>query len=139
MSVTNNTPQRYINITSAVLAATVGLTTIKQIRYSIKTKKIQSQGDADTAMTFMAKGSQEVTGTVTLEDPVQAAAMIAAASGTFVFTGLNPMTGRVLTVTITNCLFFDTDGDEKHDDVAGVSVTFAGYFTTGVLASVASA
>lgn len=131
MTVTNNPVHRYIDITSAVSANTTGYTTIKQIRYSVKTKIIEGSGDADKNITWMAKGMKRVSGSLTIEDPVQAAALIAGAAADFVFTGTDPVASKALTVTIKNALFFDLDGDEKHDELAGTTVTFAGYMTDG--------
>lgn len=130
MSITYPTAQRYINITSCSLGTTLGINTITKIAYSIKTKMIKGKGDADVTLSFLAKGCAEVDGTIELEDPVQAAALVSAVAGDFVFTGLNPATAKVLTVTIKGALFFDLGGSEVHDDIGKVTVTFSGFLAT---------
>ncbi len=131
MSITYATAQRYIDITSCALGATLGINTVKEIKYKIKTKMIKGSGDADKTLSFQAKGMAEVDGSATIDDVVQAEALLGQAAADLVFTGLNPATGKVLTVTVKNCQFFDMDGTAKHDDLHGTSVTFSGFLVGG--------
>lgn len=124
--------QRFIDITSAACGAAgaVGINSINRIDYRVTTKRIRSSGDADKTNTFLAKGLQMCQGVIHMEDAVQAHALLALAANDFTFTGLNPITAKVMTVIVKGCLFFDTDGSQVHDEVGKTSIAFEGFLAT---------
>lgn len=121
---------RFIDIIGAIVGTT-HVSSITSVSYSQKTKRISGGSDGDKVETFQMKGMNRVSGMITMQDVVQANALLALASGDFVFTG-TPSTGStVLTVTIKGCTFFDDEADAKHDDLHGARVSFSGFNPTG--------
>lgn len=126
---------RYIDITLCrhvdATPTTTNVTTVKRIDYDESTKELASSGDGDKQDTFLAKGMGGVSGRITLEDPVQAAALLALLEGTFTFKGTQGNNLAVTDlVTITNVQFFEDSGSQVHDDIAGNTVSFLGTAAT---------
>lgn len=122
---------RYIDVISCRHAGTL-VTTVKRIDYRQSHTPIRGAGDGDKTETFRAKGKKSVTGTIVLEDPVQAAALKAAAGGDLIFKASegNDLTKRVI-VTIKGVSFFRLSGSHVHDDIHGVQVGFRGFAAAG--------
>lgn len=92
------TKQRFKNITTAKLGASLEINTLKEITVDEQTDVIEDAGDNATASEFLEKGMTRCNFTVQIADPIQAEAMKAAAKGDLIWSG-EPSTGG----TAVNC------------------------------------
>lgn len=128
---------RYIDITLCrhvdPTPTTTNVTTVKRIDYRASTKRLASSGDGDKQDTFLAKGMEGIQGSIVLEDPVQAAALLALLEGILTFKGTQGNTLNLTDlVTITNVQFFEDASGLSHDDIGGCAVSFMGTALTTV-------
>lgn len=122
---------RYIDVISTRHGGVL-VTTVKRVDYRQTHKAIRGAGDGDKTETFRAKGKKSVSGTVVLEDPVQAATLKAAAAGDLILQASegNDLLKRVR-VTIKGVTFFELSGSHVHDDIHGVQLGFSGFAAAG--------
>lgn len=125
------TPHRYFNISSCTIGGTAQFNTIKSISYTQDFTHLASAGDADGAVSFMARGAESVSVTIEMEDGVQAEAILGTAVGNLVFIGQTSNGGSTKTVTIKNFQAFSHTGNDAFNAIAKERVSGHGYDPTG--------
>jgi hypothetical protein len=125
------TKRRYIHIVGA-LFGTLAVNTIQSISFSDDAQEIAASGDDDAADSFLAKGKRTVRGTLVLQDPVQADALMAAAQADLTYSGKPEAGGTAVDVTLKNVIFFARSNTSMHNGVWGESLTFRCYLPTGL-------
>lgn len=127
---------RYGHVTNATHGATA-ITTIKSIDYNEAGGRLTGMGDKDLYPTTQMKGAGDVTGTVVLEDPIQARALRAAAEADLQFEGVAEGSGANLEVTIENVTFFSLAGRDAHNALSQRTLGFAARSNDGQASPVA--
>lgn len=122
--------RRFINIKTFKMGATA-FTTIQSVSINQETQEIAASGDADKVDTFLAKGKETTRGDITLQDPIQAEALRAAAKADITFQGEPEAGGTPTNVTIKNVMFFSNRATKQHNSVWGQSLTWRSYDPTG--------
>jgi hypothetical protein len=121
---------RFFNIKTATHGAT-SVTTIQSVDFDADVQEIADSGDDDAVDTFLMPGKTTVRGTITLKDPVQAAALLGATAADFVFKG-SPQSGGVdVIVTLKNLTFFGLAPRAMHNGVWMQTLRFRLYNPTG--------
>jgi hypothetical protein len=122
--------RRFVNIVSC-LHGTLEINTIQSISFTEDTRQIRASGDNDRSDSFLARGKTSVSGEITLQDPIQAQALKAAAKADLKYSGEPESGGVAVQVTLKNVIFFTRRETDNHDNVWGVSLSFACYMPDG--------
>src|SRR5215211_1604054 len=98
------TRRRYYNPHS-VTHATVEINTVQTISIRKTWQRLAGQGDNDVTDSFQAKVNLQVNGTIVIQDPIQADALLEAASGDLVWEGVPEAGGTPKRETVTGVEF----------------------------------
>jgi hypothetical protein len=105
----------------------VDVTTIQSITYRKNWTRLAGQGDNDLTDSFQAKVNLQVGGTIVIQDPIQADALIDAASASLSWAGVPEEGGAAKTVTITGVSFFTLDETDGHNALDGITLGWNAY------------
>lgn len=125
------TKRRYIHIVGALYGA-LAVNTIQSVSFSDDAQEIAASGDDDQADSFLAKGKRTTRGTLVIQDPVQADALMAAAQADFTYSGKPESGGVAVNMTLKNLIFFARSATQIHNGVWGESLTFRCYLPSGL-------
>lgn len=113
-----------------------GVTTVKSVDWNDQGGRLTGMGDKDLYPTTQMKSAGDFTGTVLLEDPVQARALRNRAEGTLAYQGVPEGANAALQVTIVNVTFFSLQARDAHNALAQRTVAFAARSPDGVTSPV---
>jgi hypothetical protein len=105
--------------------------TVQSISYTKTWQRLAGQGDADLTDSFQAKTNLQVNGNLVIQDPVQADALIDAASASLVWDGQPEAGGTKKTVTITGVEFFSLNETDAHNALDGITLGWNAYNPSG--------
>jgi hypothetical protein len=128
------TKRRYIHIVGALLGS-LSVNTIQSISFNDDAQEIAASGDDDQADSFLAKGKRTTRGTLVIQDPVQADALMAAAQADLTYSGKPEAGGVAVNMTLKNVIFFSRSSTQMHNGVWGESLTFRCYLPSGLPAA----
>lgn len=115
-----------------VLHNAVSVTTVQTITYSKNFTRLAGQGDADLTDSFQAKVNLQVSGTLVIQDPIQADALVDAVSGSLVWNGTPEAGGVAKLITITGVSFFSLSETDAHNALDGITLGWNAYSPTGI-------
>jgi hypothetical protein len=110
---------------------TNGISTVRTITYRKNWTRLAGQGDADLTDSFQAKVNLQVSGTIVVEDPIQADALIDAPENTLSWDGATSAGGTPKHVAITGVSFFTLDETDAHNSLDGVTLGWNAFNPTG--------
>lgn len=110
----------------------VSVTSVVSATYTKSWTRLAGQSDADLTDSFQAKVNLQVSGTIVLQDPVQADALIDAAQGILFWVGTPEAGGVAKNVTITGVSFFSLNETDAHNALDGVTLNWNAYSPTGI-------
>lgn len=109
----------------------VDINTVQSVMYRKNWTRLAGQGDADLTDSFQAKVNLQVGGSIVIQDPIQADALIDAASATLEWDGTPEEGGTAKNVAITGVSFFTLDETDAHNALDGVTLGYSAYNPTG--------
>lgn len=121
---------RYKNV-KVLKHGLVTVTTVQSASYSRNTTRLAASGDADKFESSQSEGVSSVSGTVTIQDPVQADALKEAAPATLTWDAEHESGGTNQRVTITNVKFFSLTDTHAHNAYGGQTLGFSAYAPDG--------
>lgn len=116
---------------NTVKHGTTDVNTVQSIAYRKNWTRLAGQGDNDLTDTFQAKVNLQVGGTISIQDPIQADALLDAASATLSWAGVPEEGGTAKNVSITGVSFFTLDETDAHNTLDGISLGFNAYNPSG--------
>lgn len=109
----------------------ISVTTVQSIAYSKNYTRLAGQGDADLTDSFQAKVNLQVSGTIAIQDPIQADALIDAVSGDLFWVGTPEAGGLPKEVTVTGVEFFSLSETDAHNALDGITLGWNAYNPLG--------
>lgn len=114
-----------------VMHGGVSVTTVQSVAYNKNWTRLAGQGDNDITDSFQAKVNLQVSGSVVIQDPIQADALIDAPNGTLEWDGVPEAGGTPKHVEITGVSFFTQAETDAHNALDGITLGFNGYNPSG--------
>lgn len=124
------TARRFYHVKDCTHGAVV-INTVQSISYRKNYTRLAGQGDSDLGDTFQAKVNLQVSGTITLQDPIQADALLDAAEADLSWKGVPQPGGTEKVITAQNVQFFSLDETDAHNALDGISLAWNGVMEAG--------
>lgn len=125
------TRRRFYNVKTCTHGS-VAVSTVQTITYNRSWTRLNGQGDDDITDTFQAKVNLQVSGTLVLQDDLQADALLDAASDTLAWNGMPEAGGTEKHVEIDGVEFFSENSTNAHNALDGITLNWSAYSPTGV-------
>jgi hypothetical protein len=125
------TRRRFYNPYNVMHGATE-VNTVQSVAYSKTWQRLAGQGDDDITDSFQAKTNLQVAGSIVIQDPVQADALIDAAEGSLAWDGQTSAGGAEKHVVITGVSFFNLAETDAHNALDTITLGFNAYEPTGI-------
>jgi hypothetical protein len=122
--------RRFFNIFDATHNG-VAITTIQTVTVRRAWTRLTGQGDNDKTDTFQAKVNLQVSGTVVIQDPIQAALLMDAGAGDLAYKGETSEGCQPKQVTVTGVEFFSVDETDAHNALDGITLNWNAFNPTG--------
>jgi len=110
----------------------VAVDTVQSITLNRNWTRLAAQGDADITDSFQAKTNMQVNGNLVIQDPIQADALLDAASATLEWDGQPEAGGTIKHVEVTGVSFFTFAETDSHNAVDTITLGWNAYSPTGV-------
>lgn len=123
--------RRFINISTFKHGA-VAYTTLQNVEENTEVQEIAASGDADKTDSFLVAGKSSTRGTLSMQDPIQAEALLNATKADITFIGEAETGGVQTKVTIKNVIFFSKRASAVHNGVWGQSLTWRAFDPSGL-------
>jgi hypothetical protein len=124
------TPRRFFHIKTCTHGA-VAVNTVQSITYRKGFTRLAGQGDNDLGDSFQAKVNLQISGTIVLQDPIQADALLDAAEADLTWNGETAAGGTEKTMLVQNVAFFSLDETDAHNALDGVTLGWNGVLEAG--------
>jgi hypothetical protein len=109
----------------------VAVTTVQSITLNKTKQRLTARGDNDRGPSWQATTGLDVSGTIVIQDPIQADALLDAAPATFEWDGVPEEGGAIKTETVTGVEFFSLSQTESHGAVGTVTLGWGGFAAAG--------
>lgn len=113
------------------LFGTAGITTVQSISLSRQWQRLAGQGDADLTDSFQAKTNLQVSGSLVIQDPVQADALLDLPSATLKWDGKPEEGGTPKHIEVSGVSFFSASETDSHNAIDGVTLNWNAYKPDG--------
>jgi hypothetical protein len=125
------TSRRFFN-PHAVKHNLVDVSTVQSVTLRRNWTRLMGQGDNDITDSFQARTNLQVSGSLVIQDPIQADALLDAAEGALEWAGVPEEGGTAKAVSISGVSFFTSDETDSHNALDGVTLGWNAYSPTGV-------
>jgi hypothetical protein len=109
----------------------VAVTTVQSITLNKTKQRITARGDNDRSNSFQATTGLDVSGTLVIQDPIQADALLDAAAATLSWDGATEEGGAIKTQTVTGVEFFSLNETDSHGAVDGITLGWGAFDASG--------
>jgi hypothetical protein len=113
--------RRFINPNN-VMHGLVAVETVQSVTLNKTKQRIVARGDNDVAPSSQFKTGLEVSGTLVIQDPIQADALFDAPAATLTWDGVPEAGGQAKRHTVVNVEFFNLNETDQHGAVDGITL-----------------
>ena len=109
----------------------VAVTTVQSITVNKTKQRLTARGDNDRGPSWQATTGLDVSGTLVIQDNVQAHALLDAAPATLEWDGVPEEGGAIKTETVQGVEFFNMGQNEAHGTVGTITLSWGGFVAGG--------